>query len=107
MSTATVIDNLPAVQTLGLIHAARKAGISTLLQLRGLLLLGNGTRTISEIAQALRITVAGASGIADVLERAELISRHRQLFNRRHVYLELTQTGRDLLTARISHEEAL
>jgi DNA-binding MarR family transcriptional regulator len=44
------------------------------------------------------IAASGASGIADALENAGLATRHRQLFNRRSVYLELTSTGRALIS---------
>lgn len=89
-----------AMHAMGLLHAARQAGLTTLTQLRALLLLGNRSRTVGELAYGLQISKAGASELADTLERAGLANRFRQLFNRHRTNLELTPAGRALLSRR-------
>lgn len=93
-------DFLPAIHTLGLIHSAHQAGLSTLTQLRVLILLGNGERTITDIAAAVRISWAGASELVNVLEGLGLVDRHKQLFNRRKTWVALKPAGRQVIVAR-------
>ena len=52
-----------------------------------------GACTVSDVAQRLDMTVAGATGLIDRLVRANLVERHREEADRRVVRVALTEQG--------------
>lgn len=56
-----------------------------------------GETTVSEVAGGLAMSVAGATGLIDRLERAGLVERRRDEADRRLVFVTLSPTGRDVL----------
>ena len=53
--------------------------------------------TVGELAEQLRITAHSAVGLADRMEKAELLQRHASAQDGRQVYVRLTALGRRLL----------
>ncbi len=58
---------------------------------------GRSEITVGELADQLRITAHSAVGLADRLEKAELIERRASAEDRRQVFVRLTAPGRKLL----------
>jgi len=54
--------------------------------------------TMSDVAQAIGLTVTSASGLVDRMERKQLVSRQRSKTDRRIIQLSLTQGGRKILS---------
>jgi DNA-binding MarR family transcriptional regulator len=73
-----------------------------------LLLFMNGSVRMSELASALGVSMATATGIVDRLVERELVARENQKSDRRVVMCSLTPEGRDLTTRlwRSSEERA-
>jgi DNA-binding MarR family transcriptional regulator len=66
----------------------------------------DGALRIGDLAQALRITVGGASKLADRIERAGLIRREPDPDDRRASRVALTESGRRTLAAAVETYEA-
>jgi DNA-binding MarR family transcriptional regulator len=56
-------------------------------------------RSVTEVAEHLRMTVPGATGLVDRLSLAGLVVRHRVEDDRRLVQVEITPVGRQELQA--------
>ena len=73
-------------------------------------LLLDGRRTVSQIAEELRISVSAATQVADRLEKAELVERISETLadggDRRHRYVQLTERATGLLQERREHRQA-
>ena len=69
----------------------------TFTQLRALFVLGRQPRRVSELAQALAMSLASASALSDRLVRLDLVARHPDPTDRRSVFLEVTPAGFRLL----------
>jgi DNA-binding MarR family transcriptional regulator len=69
----------------------------TFTQLRALFVLGRQPRRVSELAQALTMSLASASALSDRLFRLGLIARHPDPTDRRSVFLHVTPAGVRLL----------
>ena len=54
--------------------------------------------TMSEVAQAVGLTITSASGLVDRMEKKHLVARERSKADRRIILLSLTQTGRHTLS---------
>jgi len=82
------------------LHLANEGGISLITHLRALLLLerdyGNDI-TMGNLAIDLGVCSATMTGIADVLERMNLIKRIPNPYNRRSILLEITHEGIEFL----------
>ncbi len=50
---------------------------------------------MGEVAQALGVSLAGATGLIDRLVHAQMVQRYRSETDRRVVWVELSDTGRD------------
>lgn len=57
------------------------------------LLQRRGVHTVSDLANRLGMTAAGATGLVDRLVRTSLVSRRRDEADRRMVWVELTSAG--------------
>ncbi|MBW2569039.1 MAG: MarR family transcriptional regulator [Deltaproteobacteria bacterium] len=55
--------------------------------------------TLSELAKEVSLGVSTVNGIVDRLERKELLTRNRSKEDRRKVFLEPTDAGRELINA--------
>ena len=69
-------------------------------QLRLTTLLGEGPRTVSEVAKELGVSVSGVTQLADRLEAAGLIARQAEEGDRRVRRLALTERGVELVQRR-------
>lgn len=69
----------------------------TMRQLLALYLLSAGPRRVSDVAVALGISPPAASGLIDRLSTSGLVDRQRVERDRRLVYCQLTDAGRDAL----------
>ncbi|HEY3369019.1 MAG TPA: MarR family transcriptional regulator [Symbiobacteriaceae bacterium] len=65
------------------------------------------TCTVSDIAQRLDMTVAGATGLIDRLVRANLVVRRRDETDRRVVHTALSEEGKQALAAEIGRRRAI
>jgi DNA-binding MarR family transcriptional regulator len=61
------------------------------------LLTEDGPRSMREVAEALDVSQASATGIVDRMERRGLVKRRRDEDDRRVVSVVLTETGRQLI----------
>ena len=70
---------------------------SSLIHLNVLTLLeDDGSASMGELAQALDVSVASMTGIADRMERRGLVERRRDETDRRRVVVQATEAGRDV-----------
>lgn len=73
-------------------------------------LLLDGRRTVSQIAEELRISVSAATQVADRLEKVEMVERVSETLadggDRRHRYVQLTERATVLLKERREHRQA-
>lgn len=79
--------------------ALKQAHDLPLSSFEALFMISDGTLRVGDLAAGLRITVGGASKLADRVEKAGLISRAADPGDRRASRLELTPHGTDLLAA--------
>lgn len=54
--------------------------------------------TMGDVAQAVGLTIASASGLVDRMEKKQLVARQRSETDRRSIQLVLTETGRQTLS---------
>jgi DNA-binding MarR family transcriptional regulator len=77
-------------------------------QLRVLVMLSTrGRMNLSSVAEALGVNVSNASRTCDKLVRADLVDRQTDPHDRRHVSLDLTRAGRQLVDEVMAHREQL
>lgn len=86
--------------------AARAAGLTSLNQAEIVRLLAEGPETMTALAAKLGVSTAGVTGIADKLEKLELLERHRGRQDRRSVWLKLTPHGRQIAAGMLSTSAA-
>lgn len=53
---------------------------------------------MGDVAQAVGLTIASASGLIDRMEKKKLVARQRSEFDRRSIQLALTDNGRHVLS---------
>lgn len=75
---------------------ARKAGITSMSQLRAMQILVSGPETLTNLAATIGISTAAITGLADKFERLGLAVRVRGSMDRRSVWLRLTPAGQAL-----------
>ncbi|KJR96283.1 MAG: hypothetical protein VR68_14640 [Peptococcaceae bacterium BRH_c4a] len=59
--------------------------------------LGKGSSTVSEMAEYLGVSLSAITSMADRLVKTGYVSRKRSEHDRRLVWLELTDTGREVM----------
>ena len=69
----------------------------TFTQLRALFVLGRRPLRVSDLAKALRMSLASASALSDRLVRLDLVARHPDPTDRRSVFLHVAPPGLRLL----------
>jgi DNA-binding MarR family transcriptional regulator len=58
-----------------------------------------GTLTVAVLAEAIHLSPSTTVGIIDRLEKRKLVKRNRSNVDRRSVFVEITDAGRDFLTS--------
>jgi DNA-binding MarR family transcriptional regulator len=66
-------------------------------QAHALYVITAGTIRMSELAKRLRMTQAGTTTVVDRLVELELVTRQRDVTDRRLIYLTATESGRELI----------
>ena len=59
--------------------------------------LGKGSSTVSEMAEYMGVSLSAITSMADRLVKTDYVSRKRSEHDRRLVWLELTDTGREVM----------
>jgi len=75
-----------------------KLGISTSQSAVLLYLKRTDRATMSDVAQAVGLSITSASGLVDRMEKKQLVSRQRSKTDKRIIQLSLTPSGRQILS---------
>ena len=68
-------------------------------RMKVVLFLSDKPRIMSHVAETCRMSTAAITGLADGMEKSGIVTRQRSGLDRRTIWLELTDKGREALKA--------